>query len=376
MDSEIYNAFATPITMAQNVNLENEMGTMQKPPKLMNIKEYSGWEECFENWVQANHLEAWECVKERYVRPIDEYGEIVAIKELDEKEKKKYKSEKMMISILQQAIKEDILILLQHNENNGEFENLSLSKFIEKLEVQEMEQRKMAKMKNSNGEQDIGLYYKGNSTAEDEIVYAYYESQQFSPKKKEEESVSTKEASEKVKWKRSKKDMLRKKKNHKAATVEEKIKPEENVRVVKKEVNEIPAIKVEKEADTEKIPQNKSSNEEEIAMNTLNGAFMTKQKIINQYIEKCAELEQKLETHRIETKRVNRIYPIVEGMEAFEEKKYEVKNTGDLGILTRRVVTSDDEEVPVVRRQKVKEVPKFKVEEEVDAKKIPVKHIN
>ncbi|KAJ0507793.1 hypothetical protein HanIR_Chr11g0510181 [Helianthus annuus] len=169
-----------------------------------------------------------------------------------------------------------------------------------------------------------------------------------------------------------------KKKNHKASTVEEKVKPEENVRVLKKEVKEIPAIKVEKEADTEKIPEKcvncdtvkrhnnklihnmnrlkesydvlnkamnqyrKSSNEQEIAMKTLNGAFMTKQKIINQYIEKCAELEQKLETQRIETERVNRllksyscasyvivrIYPTVEGMEAFEEKKSEVKNTG------------------------------------------------
>ena len=37
-----------------------------------------------------------------------------------------------------------------------------------------------------------------DSTAEDEIVYAYYESQQFSPKKKEEEPVSTEEASEKA----------------------------------------------------------------------------------------------------------------------------------------------------------------------------------
>ncbi|KAJ0802357.1 putative transcription factor interactor and regulator CCHC(Zn) family [Helianthus annuus] len=169
-----------------------------------------------------------------------------------------------------------------------------------------------------------------------------------------------------------------KKKNHNAATVKEKVKPKENVRAVKKQVKEIPAIKVEKEADTEKIPEkcescntvkrhnnklihnmkrlkesydvlnkamnqySKSSNEQEIAMKTLNGAFMTKQKIINQYIEKCAELEQKLETQWIETERVNRllksyscasyvidrIYPTVEGMEAFEEKTSEVKNTG------------------------------------------------
>ncbi|XP_021979745.1 uncharacterized protein LOC110875858 [Helianthus annuus] len=313
MENEFYNAFATPITMAQNVNSENEMGTMQKPPKLMNIEEYNGWEERFENWVQANHLDAWEYVEQRYVRSIDDDGEIVAIKDLSDDEKKKYKSEKMMISILQQAIKEDILILLQHNgtthsmwkalktkfpldikkkkdreewvekladalpqdvwgtylmmlKNNDDFANLSLSKFIEKLEVQEMEQRKMVKMKGFNGEQDIGLYYKGDqdderlpedfswdkydpnrtsekvafvaqnfedSTTEEEMAYAYYESQQYSPKKKEEEPVSTRKASEKAPIfdhssdEESKKEKIKerqaaKKKNHKAVTVKEK----------------------------------------------------------------------------------------------------------------------------------------------------------
>ena len=101
----------------------------------MNIEEYSGWEERFENWVQANHLEAWECVEERYVRPIDEYGEIVAIKDLDDQEKKKYKSEKMMISILQQAIKEDILILLQHNGSAHSMWKALKTKFVGSLDM-------------------------------------------------------------------------------------------------------------------------------------------------------------------------------------------------------------------------------------------------
>ena len=104
-------------------------------------------------------------------------------------------------------------------------------------------------------------------------MYAYYESQQFSPKKKEEEPVSTEKASEKApifdhssdeesdddneeirklefyqrelspvrynlyfagKMEEIKERQAVKKKNHKAATVKENVKPEENVRVVKK----------------------------------------------------------------------------------------------------------------------------------------------
>ncbi|KAJ0436728.1 hypothetical protein HanHA300_Chr16g0593951 [Helianthus annuus] len=259
MENEFYNAFATPINVIQNTMLENETGTTQKPPKLMDIEEYSGWAERFENWVQAYYLDAWECTEYRYVRPVKNNGEKVDIIDLDVDEKKKYKNEKMMVSLLQQAIKEEILILLQHNgsahsiwkelkskfvgskemiknkmsllkkefdlfpglktkntkqiierycnllmnmkrlnikkdndelieklvdalpqdvwgtylvmlKNTPKFDNLTLNKFIEQLEAQEMEQRKIARMKNYDGEQDIGLYYKEGTSDKTHIA--------------------------------------------------------------------------------------------------------------------------------------------------------------------------------------------------------------
>ncbi|KAJ0650065.1 putative transcription factor interactor and regulator CCHC(Zn) family [Helianthus annuus] len=80
---------------------------------------------------------------------------------------------------------------------------------------------------------------------------------------------------------------------------------------------------------------NESSSEQAVAMNTLKGAYMRQLDNVIYYTEKCAELEMKLETQKIETKRVNellksyscstfvvyRIYPIVEGMKTFEEEK-------------------------------------------------------
>ena len=181
------------------------------------------------------------------------------IKDLGVDEKQKYKNEKLMVSLLQQAIKDEILILLQHNssaqsiwkepkskfvgskemiknkmsllkkefdlfrglktestkqiierycnlvmnmkrlnikkdndvwiekladvlpqhvwgtylmmlKNKPEFDNLTLSLFIEQLEAQEMEQRKIARMKNYDGEQDIGLYYKGGTSDKTNIA--------------------------------------------------------------------------------------------------------------------------------------------------------------------------------------------------------------
>ncbi|KAJ0507708.1 hypothetical protein HanIR_Chr11g0509181 [Helianthus annuus] len=119
MNSEFYNAFATsttPAAIAQAMNLENETGTTQKPPKLMSIEEYYGWKDRFENWVQANHLRSWECILEKYTLPRTELQVIKQISEFLEQERAMYRAEKMMISLLQQAIKEDIFILLQHDK--------------------------------------------------------------------------------------------------------------------------------------------------------------------------------------------------------------------------------------------------------------------
>ncbi|KAJ0889342.1 hypothetical protein HanRHA438_Chr09g0411861 [Helianthus annuus] len=88
---------------------------------------------------------------------------------------------------------------------------------------------------------------------------------------------------------------------------------------------------------------NDTSEEQATAMKTLQGAFMIKQKVVNNYIEKCAALEQKLELQRNETERVNRllksysctsyvidrIYPTIEGMKAWEED--EVTEEKDAG---------------------------------------------
>ena len=58
------------MTITQSTMLENETGTTQKPPKLMDIDEFSGWAERFANWVEAYHLDAWEHTEFQYARPV------------------------------------------------------------------------------------------------------------------------------------------------------------------------------------------------------------------------------------------------------------------------------------------------------------------
>ncbi|KAJ0741931.1 putative transcription factor interactor and regulator CCHC(Zn) family [Helianthus annuus] len=215
MDNEFYNAFASPMNITQSALLENEIGTSQKPPKLMDIDDYNAWSERFGNWVEAYHLDAWEHTEEPYVRPTRNNNQLT-IREMSTEDKKKYRDEKLMVSLLQQAIKEDILILLQHDgtahsiwteleakfvgsddmlknkmslmkkefdlfrdalpheiwgtflmmlrSNRKDYKKMTLEDFIKHLEAQEMEQRKIARMKNYYGEQDISLYYKSGVT--------------------------------------------------------------------------------------------------------------------------------------------------------------------------------------------------------------------
>ncbi|KAJ0870934.1 hypothetical protein HanRHA438_Chr11g0506341 [Helianthus annuus] len=99
------------------MNMENETGTMQKPPKLMGMEEYHVWKNRFENWVQANHLRAWESIETEYIRPQTAMNVDKIISEFSDLERESYKGEKMMISLLQQAIKGDIFVLLQHDGN-------------------------------------------------------------------------------------------------------------------------------------------------------------------------------------------------------------------------------------------------------------------
>ncbi|KAJ0703275.1 hypothetical protein HanPI659440_Chr14g0549191 [Helianthus annuus] len=254
MDTEFYNAFATPSSpsiIAQAMSLENEMRTTQKPPKLMSIEEYYGWKDKFENWVQANHLRSWECILKKYVLPRTYLQVIKDLSEFTDQERNMYKAEKMMISLLQQAIKEDIFILLQHDKtsksiwdalrvkfegsenmikskkallnkefdlfsslpgedtkkliehychlvrsmsmlsitkdreewvdkladalpqkewgtylmilkNTGVYDGLTISQFIEKIESQDLEQQKIARMNSPSGQQDVKMYYKGS----------------------------------------------------------------------------------------------------------------------------------------------------------------------------------------------------------------------
>ncbi|KAF5772995.1 putative transcription factor interactor and regulator CCHC(Zn) family [Helianthus annuus] len=47
-------------------------------------------------------------------------------------------------------------------KNTGEYDGLTISQFIEKIESQDLEQQKIARMNNPSNQQDVRMYYKGS----------------------------------------------------------------------------------------------------------------------------------------------------------------------------------------------------------------------
>ncbi|XP_035845277.1 uncharacterized protein LOC118491532 [Helianthus annuus] len=203
-NQDFYNMFAgsgaaiqSLASIVQNVNMENELGTMQKPPKLMSLDEYAGWSGRFKNWVQANHFECWMKIEKKYVPPVDGLRMVKHIGSLTDTEQTDFKAEKKMVSILQQAIKEDILVLLQHDESSqsiwqalqlkfkgsvsmikskkalikkefniftgikGELTKQLIERYCHLIEAHELELLKIKKMNSASMQQDVSLYYKG-----------------------------------------------------------------------------------------------------------------------------------------------------------------------------------------------------------------------
>ncbi|KAM0062437.1 putative transcription factor interactor and regulator CCHC(Zn) family [Helianthus debilis subsp. tardiflorus] len=86
----------------------------------------------------------------------------------------------------------------------------------------------------------------------------------------------------------------------------------------------------------------KTNSEREQTLTMMNAVMMSKQKAINFYIEESAKWKQELETENIENERIkrllqsysssdyliDRIYPTVAGMEAFQEDKPKKKDSG------------------------------------------------
>ena len=70
VDLRAYIAEKTGLT--KQLNLDNQLGTTNKPPKLLAMDEYPTWKDRFFNYVIGYDVSLWIAVEEEYEIPIDE----------------------------------------------------------------------------------------------------------------------------------------------------------------------------------------------------------------------------------------------------------------------------------------------------------------
>ncbi|KAJ0839535.1 putative transcription factor interactor and regulator CCHC(Zn) family [Helianthus annuus] len=88
---------------------ENETGSNNRPPKLMHINEYPGWQERFHTYILGQNTELWLSFTKEFDQALEEAGSnAAAFADLSFDDKKTYDLEKKAFSILTQALNKDI----------------------------------------------------------------------------------------------------------------------------------------------------------------------------------------------------------------------------------------------------------------------------
>ncbi|KAI3815456.1 hypothetical protein L1987_15124 [Smallanthus sonchifolius] len=103
------------------LNYDNEIGTSQKPPKLLNVNDYSNWKACFEHYISYTDSSLWIPILEGYKHPTYTYlDEEVPkpISKLDEEENKVYDREKKAHKYITMALTRELFHSFRGYDNS------------------------------------------------------------------------------------------------------------------------------------------------------------------------------------------------------------------------------------------------------------------
>ncbi|KAI3821595.1 hypothetical protein L1987_09164 [Smallanthus sonchifolius] len=103
------------------LNYDNEIGTPQKPPKLLNVNDYSNWKARFEHYISYTDSSLWIPILEGYKHPTHIYLDETMpkpISKLSDKEKKAYDREKKALGSITMALTRELFHSFQGYDNS------------------------------------------------------------------------------------------------------------------------------------------------------------------------------------------------------------------------------------------------------------------
>ncbi|KAI3827767.1 hypothetical protein L1987_01850 [Smallanthus sonchifolius] len=102
------------------LNYDNEIGTPQKPPKLLNVNDYCNWKARFEHYISYTDSSLWIPILEGYKHPTHIYLDETMpkpISKLSDEEKKAYDRENKALGSITMALTRELFHSFRENES-------------------------------------------------------------------------------------------------------------------------------------------------------------------------------------------------------------------------------------------------------------------
>ena len=87
--------------------MEHEVGTTNKPPKMMKVESYLTWKDRFQSFIDYQDAKMWICIQDGYALPTHDFEGrpvVPSYSQMTDNEKKMYDAEKKALAAIKMAL--------------------------------------------------------------------------------------------------------------------------------------------------------------------------------------------------------------------------------------------------------------------------------
>ena len=93
------------------LRMEHEVGTTNKPPKMMKVENYLTWKDRFQSFIEYQDARMWICIQDGYANPTHDFEgrqRVTPYVEMEDNEKKMFEAEKRALAALKMSLPDRI----------------------------------------------------------------------------------------------------------------------------------------------------------------------------------------------------------------------------------------------------------------------------
>ena len=93
------------------LRMEHEVGTTNKPPKLMKVEQYLTWKDRFQSFIEYQDARMWICIEDGYANPTHDFEgrqRVTSYVQMTDNEKKMFEAEKRALAAIKMSLPDGI----------------------------------------------------------------------------------------------------------------------------------------------------------------------------------------------------------------------------------------------------------------------------